>query len=94
MWSIVAVVLFALLAMSWFIDHHRSRRERAQLRQTISRLSDQTRQLTGGEKSRQQTLFDGMSEGVLVTRPGETTEQSANRLGCSQQARLGSLWSV
>ena len=66
MWPAVVFISFALLAALWILDHRRARRERIQLSQTISRLSEQSRELNDGEKSRQQTLFDGMAEGVLV----------------------------
>ena len=66
MWPAVVFISFALLAALWILDHRRARRERIQLSQTISRLSEQSRELNDGEKSRQQTLFDGMAEGVLA----------------------------
>ena len=69
MWPAIAIVstsLCTLLAALWYFDHRRSRREQARLRQSIDLLTEQTRDLSAGEKSRQQTLFDGMAEGVLV----------------------------
>src|SRR5262245_44475985 len=69
MWTAIAIAsasLSTLLAALWFRDHRRNRRERARLRQTVEVLTEQTRDLSAGEKSRQQTLFDGMAEGVLV----------------------------
>jgi two-component system phosphate regulon sensor histidine kinase PhoR len=69
MWPAIAIVsasLCALLAGLWFLDRRRSRRELAELRQSIGVLSEQTRDLSAGEQSRQQTLFDGLAEGVLV----------------------------
>ena len=69
MWPAIAVVLASLctlLAAFWFLDRRRTRREHTRLGQSIDLLSEQTRELSAGEKSRQQTLFDGMAEGILV----------------------------
>jgi two-component system phosphate regulon sensor histidine kinase PhoR len=69
MWPAIALVLASLctlLAAFWFLDRRRNRREHTRLGQSIDLLSEQTRELSAGEKSRQQTLFDSMAEGVLV----------------------------
>jgi two-component system phosphate regulon sensor histidine kinase PhoR len=69
MWPAIAIVaasLCILLAGLWLLERHRNRREHARLGQSIALLSEQTRELSAGEKSRQQTLFDSMAEGVLV----------------------------
>src|SRR5438093_11720237 len=97
MWPAIALVfasLSALLAALWFLDRRRSWRERSRLHETVSLLSEQTRDLSAGEKSRQQTLFDGPAppnaapRWRTISRPRSTHGQTP-----TASNRFTSIWS-
>ena len=74
MWPVVAIIALVALAGAvtvWRIDR---RRAQAELQLAITRGQDAERNVITQEKIKQQTLFDGMVEGVLLVNEEERVE--------------------
>jgi len=69
MWPVVAFLALTALGVVlslWGIGRRRCRREQERLRQTILQLRQEKQDATSSQTIKQQTLFNGMVEGVLL----------------------------
>src|SRR5438552_3678823 len=83
--ALLAVTALVAVLVGWWADRRRLQREDLALRQTISQLREQRQDVASRETIKQQTLFNGMAEGVLLV----DTEGRVDFLNLSLKRLLG-----